>query len=64
MKYFFNYSRKEDENLNLMAVIKRQFAYVFDDHDQEGQLDGERLLGVKRARDEVSADVCAHDLED
>ena len=37
--------------------------YVFDDHDEEGQLDGEGLLGVKRASDEVSANVRAHDLE-
>jgi hypothetical protein len=37
--------------------------YVLDDHDEEGQLDGEGLLGVKRASDEVSANVRAHDLE-
>jgi hypothetical protein len=39
------------------------WTYVFDDHDEEGQLDGEGLLGVKRASDEVSANVRAHDLE-
>ena len=40
-----------------------ELTYVFDDQDEEGQLDGEGLLGVKRASDEVSANVRAHDLE-
>jgi hypothetical protein len=37
--------------------------YVFDDHDQEGQLDAERLLGVSGALDESGADIGAHDLQ-
>ena len=36
---------------------------VLDDHDQEGQLDGEGLLGVDGASDEVSRHVGAHDFE-
>ena len=37
--------------------------YVLDDHDQEGQLDGEGLLGVDGACDEVGRHVGAHDFE-
>ena len=36
---------------------------VLDDHDQEGQLDGEGLLGVDGACDEVGRHVGAHDFE-
>ena len=45
MKYFFNYRR----------CVSRRIAraYVFDDHDQEGKLDGEGLLGVNGAGDVV-----------
>lgn len=39
-------------------------AYVLDDHNEEGQLDGERLLGVKGARDVVRAHVGTHNFED
>ena len=38
--------------------------YVLDDHDEEGQLNSESLLGVQGASDEVCANVRAHDLED
>lgn len=38
-------------------------SYIFDDHDEERQLDAERLLGVRRTRDEVGADIRAHDLQ-
>lgn len=38
--------------------------YVLDDHNQEGQLDCQGLLGVERAGDEVGADVRAHNFED
>ena len=38
--------------------------YVFDNHNQEGQLDCQGLLGVERASDEVGADVRAHNFED
>lgn len=37
--------------------------YVLDDHNKERQLNGEGLLRVKRACDEVSANVSSHDLE-
>ena len=36
---------------------------VLDDHDQEGQLDGEGLLWVDGARDKVGRHICSHDLE-
>ena len=36
---------------------------VLDDHDQEGQLDGEGLLGVQRGVDVVSRHIGSHDLE-
>jgi hypothetical protein len=36
---------------------------VLDDHDEEGELDAERLLGVGGARDVRGAHVGAHDLE-
>mmetsp|Transcript_35103 Transcript_35103/g.113645 ORF Transcript_35103/g.113645 Transcript_35103/m.113645 type:complete len:205 (+) Transcript_35103:67-681(+) len=36
---------------------------VFDDHNQEGQLDAQRLARVRRASDVSSAHVRAHDLE-
>ena len=39
-------------------------AYVLNDHDQEGELDGECLFGVNGAGDVVGADVGAHDFED
>jgi len=38
-------------------------AYVLNDHDQEGELDSEGLLGVNGAGDVVGADVGAHDFE-
>ena len=37
---------------------------VLDDHHQERQLDAERLLRVRRARNIVRANVGAHDLQD
>jgi hypothetical protein len=37
--------------------------YILNDHDQEGELDGERLLLVDGAGDKVRGDVGAHDLE-
>lgn len=38
--------------------------HVFDDHDQEGQLDAQRLLGVRRACDVGGGHVGARDFED
>ena len=40
------------------------FLQVLDDHDQEGELDGQGLLGVNGASDEVGGHVGSHDLED
>jgi hypothetical protein len=40
----------QDLNLESKVLLK-----VLDDHDQERQLDAERLLGVGGARDEVGA---------
>ena len=37
---------------------------VLNDHDEEGQLNAERLVGVGGAGDVVGRDVSAHDLED
>ena len=37
---------------------------VLDDHDEEGKLDREGLLGVNGASDEVGGDVGTHDFED
>ena len=37
--------------------------YVLDDHDQEGQFDGEGLLSLDGASDEVGRDIGAHDLQ-
>ena len=37
---------------------------VLDDHDEEGELDAEGLVGVGGAGDVVGGDVGAHDLED
>ena len=39
------------------------FLQVLDDHDEEGQLDGERLLLVDGARDVVGRHIGSHDLE-
>ena len=38
--------------------------YILDDHDEEGQLNAEGLVGVGGACDVVRGDVSAHDLED
>ena len=48
------------QNLHLEGEVLLQ---VLDDHDQEGQLDGQGLLGVKRSVDVVGRDVGAHDLQ-
>lgn len=40
------------------------FAYILDDHNQEGQLNAESLVGISRAGDIVCRDVSAHDLKD
>ena len=40
------------------------YMYVLDDHDQEGQLDPQGLVGVGGAGDEGSGHIGAHDLED
>ena len=37
--------------------------YVLDDHDQEGQFDGEGLLGIDWASDVVGRHIGSHDLE-
>lgn len=46
-----------------MRLLFEEFTYVFNDHDQEGKLDGKSLLGVQWAGDEVGAHVGAHDLK-
>lgn len=38
--------------------------HVLDDHDEEGQLDAQRLLGICRAGDVCRADIGAHDFND
>ena len=48
------------EYLDLEGEVLLQ---VLDDHDQEGKLDGEGLLLVNGAGDEVGGDIGAHDLE-
>ena len=40
------------------------WAYVLDDHDEEGKLDGEGLFGVDGASNVVGGDIGAHDFED
>ena len=40
------------------------FLQVLDDHNQEGQLDGQRLLGVERSIDVVGRYVRTHDFQD
>ena len=47
-----------------MLEASHRQTYVLDDHNQEGQLNAENLLGVNRGIDEVSADVSSHDFED
>ena len=56
MKYFLSYRRR--------GVRARAVAYVLNDHDEEGELDGKGLLGVDGAGDVVGADIGAHDFED
>ena len=53
MKYFFNYNGCQ---LNL------KFAYVLDDHDQEGEFDGQGLSGIDGAANVVGGYVSSHDL--
>ena len=48
------------EYLDLEGEVLLQ---VLDDHDQEGKLDGEGLLLVNGAGDEVGGDIGAHNLE-
>lgn len=48
------------EHLNLEGEV---FLKVFEDHDEEGQLDAQRLASVCGARDEGGGDVRAHDFE-
>ena len=43
--------------------MSKECAYVLDDHDEEGKLDGEGLLGVDGASNVVGGDVGAHDFE-
>ena len=38
--------------------------HVLDDHDEVGQLDAQRLLGIRGTRDEGCAHICANDLQD
>lgn len=38
--------------------------YVLDDHDEEGELDGQNLLLVNGASHVVSGNIGAHDLDD
>lgn len=46
-----------------MCAVRRRDTYVLDDHDEEGELDGERLLRVNGARDEVRRHIRAHNLK-
>jgi len=48
------------ENLDFEGEVLLQ---VLDDHDQERQLDGKSLFGVKRSVDVVGGHVSSHDLE-
>jgi len=48
------------EDLNLKSEILFE---ILDDHDQEGELDTECLVGIKGAGDVSSAHVRAHDLK-
>jgi hypothetical protein len=50
-------------NFAVISKINRK-TYVLNDHDEEGQLNTEGLVGVSGACDVVSGDICAHDLED
>ncbi len=47
------------------AVISKPITttYVLDDHDEEGKLNTEGLVGVSGACDVVSGDIGTHDLE-
>ena len=49
------------EDLDLEGEVLLE---VLDDHDEEGELDAEGLVGVGWAGDVVGGDVGAHDLED
>jgi len=49
------------EHLDLEGEVLLQ---VLDDHDQEGQLDGQGLLGVEGGVDVVGGHVSSHDLKD
>jgi hypothetical protein len=49
------------QDLHLEGEVLLQ---VLDDHHEEGKLDGEGLLGVDGAGNEVGRDVGAHDFED
>lgn len=49
------------KHLHLEAEVLLE---VLDDHDQEGQLDAQRLLRVCWASDEGCADIGGHDLQD
>ncbi len=46
-----------------LAGLRGRKTYIFDDHDQEGQLDAESLVSVCRAGDIVRRNVRSHDLE-
>ena len=76
MKYFFNYSSRKHSLVSIIlspgpqtwlsigaCALRRRDTYVLDDHDEEGELDGESLLRLNGARDEVGRHVRSHDLE-
>ena len=61
--------RSAETTANVLVVKDLHFEgevllQVLDDHNQEGKLDGEGLLGVDGAGNEVSRNVGAHDFED
>ena len=49
------------QDLHLKAEV---FLHVLDDHDQEGQLDSQSLVGVRWAADVGGSDVGAGNLKD
>ena len=63
MKYFFNCKHRRTPPKVELELQKGAMTYVFNDHDEEGKLDGEGLVLLDGAEDEVGGDVGTHDLE-
>lgn len=67
VKYFFNYSQQAHAQVSLPVgthKAERSATYVLDDHDQEGEFNGEGLLLLNGACHVVGGDIGAHDLDD